>query len=184
RSLAQLRPAARTKARGVAAFGRRAAAHRDRALPAAGPEAPDPRRANVRADPARSRAAIPHLARAAQGRPRAPLHQPKASRAACGPEQRLGHATAPHCKLSDNALISGHAASPMVRHGFIDRTQARAFVDRITKVYDVRKGKPDPEAVSLSGGNLQKYCVGREILREPRLLVVSQPTWGVDAGAT
>jgi len=47
----------------------------------------------------------------------------------------------------------------------------------------VRKGKPDPEAVSLSGGNLQKYVVGREILREPRLLVVSQPTWGVDAGA-
>ena len=41
----------------------------------------------------------------------------------------------------------------------------------------------DPEAVSLSGGNLQKYVVGREILREPRLLVVSQPTWGVDAGA-
>ena len=61
--------------------------------------------------------------------------------------------------------------------------QARAFVDRITKAYDVRKGKPDPEAVSLSGGNLQKYVVGREILREPRLLVVSQPTWGVDAGA-
>ena len=48
---------------------------------------------------------------------------------------------------------------------------------------DVRKGKPDPEAISLSGGNLQKYVVGREILREPRLLVVSQPTWGVDAGA-
>ena len=58
-----------------------------------------------------------------------------------------------------------------------------AFVDRITKSYDVRKGKQDPEAVSLSGGNLQKYVVGREILREPKLLIVSQPTWGVDAGA-
>ena len=99
------------------------------------------------------------------------------------PEERLGHATAPRFKLSENALISGHAASPMVRRGFIDRSQARAFVDRITKAYDVRKGKPDPEAISLSGGNLQKYVVGREILREPRLLVVSQPTWGVDAGA-
>src|SRR4051812_5751426 len=103
--------------------------------------------------------------------------------AAFVPEERLGHATAPRFKLSDNALITGHAASPMVRRGFIDRAQARAFVDRITKVYDVRKAKPDPEAVSLSGGNLQKYCVGREILREPRLLIVSQPTWGVDAGA-
>jgi simple sugar transport system ATP-binding protein len=103
--------------------------------------------------------------------------------AAFVPEERLGHATAPRFKLSDNALISGHAASPMVRRGFIDRGQARAYVDRITKAYDVRKAKPDPEAVSLSGGNLQKYVVGREILREPRLLVVCQPTWGVDAGA-
>src|SRR3954451_9706500 len=71
----------------------------------------------------------------------------------------------------------------MVRRGFIDRAQARAFVDRIAKVYDVRKAKADPEAASLSGGNLQKFVVGREILREPRLLIVSQPTWGVDAGA-
>jgi simple sugar transport system ATP-binding protein len=103
--------------------------------------------------------------------------------AAFVPEERLGHATAPRFKLSDNALISGHAASPMVRRGFIDRAQALAFVERITKAYDVRKAKRDPEAMSLSGGNLQKYVVGREILREPRLLIVSQPTWGVDAGA-
>ena len=74
-------------------------------------------------------------------------------------------------------------ASPMVRRGFIDRGQTLAFVERITKAYDVRKAKRDPEAMSLSGGNLQKYVVGREILREPRLLIVSQPTWGVDAGA-
>jgi len=103
--------------------------------------------------------------------------------AAFVPEERLGHATAPRFKLSDNALISGHAASPMVRRGFIDRGQTLAFVERITKAYDVRKAKADPEALSLSGGNLQKYVVGREILREPRLLIVSQPTWGVDAGA-
>jgi ABC-type uncharacterized transport system ATPase subunit len=103
--------------------------------------------------------------------------------AAFVPEERLGHATAPRFKLSENALISGHAASPMVRRGFIDRGQMLAFVERITKAYDVRKNKRDPEAVSLSGGNLQKYVVGREILREPRLLIVSQPTWGVDAGA-
>jgi general nucleoside transport system ATP-binding protein len=103
--------------------------------------------------------------------------------AAFVPEERLGHATAPRFRLSENALISGHAASPMVRGGFIDRGQMLAFVERITKAYDVRKGKRDPEAVSLSGGNLQKYVVGREILREPRLLIVSQPTWGVDAGA-
>ena len=53
----------------------------------------------------------------------------------------------------------------------------------MTTDYDVRKGTADPEARSLSGGNLQKFVVGREIDRQPGVLVVSQPTWGVDAGA-
>jgi ABC-type uncharacterized transport system ATPase subunit len=86
-------------------------------------------------------------------------------------------------KLSENALLTGHAASGMVKRGFIDRPATLATVDRATKVFDVRKAKRDPEAVSLSGGNLQKFVIGREILREPGVLIVSQPTWGVDAGA-
>jgi general nucleoside transport system ATP-binding protein len=103
--------------------------------------------------------------------------------AAFVPEERLGHGCAPRMKLSENALLTGHAASGMVKRGFIDKTAALAHVDRTTKSFDVRKAKRDPEAVSLSGGNLQKFVVGREILREPGVLVVSQPTWGVDAGA-
>jgi general nucleoside transport system ATP-binding protein len=103
--------------------------------------------------------------------------------AAFVPEERLGHGTAPRMKLSENALLTGHAASGMVRRGFINRLATLACVDRTTKSFDVRKAKRDPEAVSLSGGNLQKFVVGREILREPGVLVVSQPTWGVDAGA-
>jgi simple sugar transport system ATP-binding protein len=98
------------------------------------------------------------------------------------PEERLGHGTAPRMKLSDNALLTGHA-SGLVQRGFIDRTATLRVVDRTTETFDVRKAKRDPEAVSLSGGNLQKFMVGREILREPGVLVVSQPTWGVDAGA-
>jgi general nucleoside transport system ATP-binding protein len=103
--------------------------------------------------------------------------------AAFVPEERLGHGTAPRMKLSENALLTGHAASGMVKKGFIDKPATLAHVDRTTRSFDVRKAKRDPEAVSLSGGNLQKFIVGREILREPRVLVVSQPTWGVDAGA-
>ena len=103
--------------------------------------------------------------------------------AAFVPEERLGHGTAPRMKLSENALLTGHAASGMVKRGFIDRAATLAVVDRTTTAFDVRKAKRDPEAVSLSGGNLQKFVVGREILREPGVLVVSQPTWGVDAGA-
>jgi simple sugar transport system ATP-binding protein len=103
--------------------------------------------------------------------------------AAFVPEERLGHGTAPRMKLSENALLTGHAASGMVRHGFVDRPATLATVDRATAAFDVRKAKRDPEAASLSGGNLQKFIVGREILREPGVLIVSQPTWGVDAGA-
>jgi len=103
--------------------------------------------------------------------------------AAFVPEERLGHGTAPRMRLSENALLTGHAASGMVKKGFIDKLATLIHVDRTTKSFDVRKAKRDPEAVSLSGGNLQKFIVGREILREPGILVVSQPTWGVDAGA-
>jgi general nucleoside transport system ATP-binding protein len=103
--------------------------------------------------------------------------------AAFVPDERLGHATAPRMSLSDNALLTGHAVTDMVRHGFINRAATLATVDRTVKTFDVRKAKRDPEAASLSGGNLQKFVVGREILREPGILVVSQPTWGVDAGA-
>src|ERR1700759_5589233 len=103
--------------------------------------------------------------------------------AAFVPEERLGHGTAPLMKLSENALLTGHAASGMVKHGFVDNAATLATVDRATETFDVRKAKRDPEAASLSGGNLQKFVVGREILRNPAVLVVSQPTWGVDAGA-
>src|ERR1700761_667227 len=87
--------------------------------------------------------------------------------AAFVPEERLGHGTAPRMKLSENALLTGHAASGMVKHGFIDGAATLATVDRATAMFDVRKAKRDPEAASLSGGNLQKFVVGREILRNP-----------------
>jgi simple sugar transport system ATP-binding protein len=103
--------------------------------------------------------------------------------AAFVPEERLGHGTAPRMKLSENALLTGHAASGMVHRGFVDKPKTLDTVDRTTETFDVRKARRDPEAASLSGGNLQKFIVGREILREPGVLIVSQPTWGVDAGA-
>jgi ABC-type uncharacterized transport system ATPase subunit len=104
--------------------------------------------------------------------------------AAFVPEERLGHATAPRFALSENALLSGHAAGGFVARGLVDRRRTARWVDDVTSAFDVRKGLRDPEARALSGGNLQKFVVGREILRNPALLVVAQPTWGVDAGAS
>ena len=104
--------------------------------------------------------------------------------AAFVPEERLGHGAAPRMKLSENALLTGHAASGMVKRGFINKPATLAHVDR---THQDASTCARPSAIrkpsSLSGGNLQKFVVGREILREPGVLVVSQPTWGVDAGA-
>ena len=105
--------------------------------------------------------------------------------AAFVPEERLGHAAVPGMTLSDNVLLTRHGSDkPLTRNGvFLKHTTATKIGKRITDNYDVRKGEPNPNAGSLSGGNLQKFVVGREIDRGPSVLVVSQPTWGVDAGA-
>ncbi len=99
------------------------------------------------------------------------------------PEERLGHAAAPRLRLSENALLSGHATNGFVTRGFIRHHRLLGWVDEVTRIFDLRKGARDPEASTLSGGNLQKFVVGREILRRPGVLVVAQPTWGVDASA-
>ena len=70
-----------------------------------------------------------------------------------------------------------------MRTGLIAAGQAAAFAGKVIQSFDVRTTGPAAEARSLSGGNLQKFIVGREILQAPGVLVISQPTWGVDAGA-
>ena len=111
--------------------------------------------------------------------------QRRAMGAAFVPEERLGHAAVPQLTLSENVLLTRHGSDkPLMRNGvLINRSKTRKFGTRIAENFDVRKGTPDPNAGSLSGGNLQKFVVGREIDRGPSVLVVSQPTWGVDAGA-
>ena len=106
--------------------------------------------------------------------------------AAFVPEERLGHGAAPRMKLSENLLLSRHATDrkAFVGGGGMVRTAAvYSAAQRIIGVMDVRKSAPDPEAAALSGGNLQKFIVGRELDRRPAVMVVNQPTWGVDAGA-
>jgi ABC-type uncharacterized transport system ATPase subunit len=105
--------------------------------------------------------------------------------AAFVPEERLGHGAVPALPLSENVVLTRHsAADGLVRKGFVDRGKAQSIGERVAADFDVRRGRPDPEARSLSGGNLQKFVVGRELDRKPALLVVNQPTWGVDAGAS
>ncbi len=99
------------------------------------------------------------------------------------PEERLGHAAAPDMSLVENAALSGWVRMGMVRNGFIDWTMARNFAEKVIADYDVRTPGSANAARALSGGNLQKFVIGREILQKPDILVVNQPTWGVDASA-
>lgn len=102
------------------------------------------------------------------------------------PEERLGHGAAPRMKLSENLLLTRYATDRktfLKRFGIIAQSALESATQRIIREMDVRKSAPDPEAASLSGGNLQKFIIGRELDRQPSVLIVNQPTWGVDAGA-
>ncbi|MDP3172274.1 MAG: ABC transporter ATP-binding protein [Polaromonas sp.] len=97
------------------------------------------------------------------------------------PEERLGRGAVPALSLAHNLLLTRRDA--VGRGGWLQlralRAQAAAIIDR----FKVKAGGPGAAAQSLSGGNLQKFIVGREIAANPSLLIVSQPTWGVDVGA-
>ena len=99
------------------------------------------------------------------------------------PEERNGHAAVPSMTLSENALLTGYDEDGVVAKGVIQFDQTLAMARRISKMFDVRQPSDDPLASSLSGGNLQKFVVGREIIKSPKVLIVSQPTWGVDIAA-
>jgi len=98
------------------------------------------------------------------------------------PEERLGRGAVPPMSLADNALLTAHDRG-LSRWGFIRRQRTAAFARDCIDGHDVRCGGEAAVAASLSGGNLQKYIVGREIALRPSVFVLSQPTWGVDVGA-
>lgn len=99
------------------------------------------------------------------------------------PEDRLGHAAVPEFSLTENTLLTGSSRQNLVRRGLIDMGAAKRFAQKVIESFDVRTPGPGTAAGALSGGNLQKFVIGREVLGNPRVLVVNQPTWGVDAGA-
>ncbi len=99
------------------------------------------------------------------------------------PEERNGHAAVPEMTLVENFVLSGYRRMKLLRRGFLRADAAAELAGRVVEKFNVKTPGTGASAGSLSGGNLQKYIVGREIVQEPGVLVVSQPTWGVDAGA-
>jgi simple sugar transport system ATP-binding protein len=97
-------------------------------------------------------------------------------------EERLGRGAVPMMSLARNALLTAHRQA-LVRTGLIDSRALRQFTLRCIERFSVRCSGPEAAAGSLSGGNLQRFIVGRELLQSPRVLLIAQPTWGVDVGA-
>ena len=101
------------------------------------------------------------------------------------PEERLGRGAVPTHSLSLNMLLTRHEklSLPWLAGGWIHTRGLAAQAQKIIARFGVKARGPQALAKSLSGGNLQKFIMGREIDAEPKLLIVSQPTWGVDVGA-
>ena len=97
------------------------------------------------------------------------------------PEERLGRGAVPLLPLARNLLLTRRDA--VGTGGWINGGLLQAQARRIIGRFQVKCGGPQALARSLSGGNLQKFIMGREIDASPALLIVSQPTWGVDVGA-
>lgn len=98
------------------------------------------------------------------------------------PEDRLGRGAVPGMSLARNSLLTAYPQG-LVRHGLIAMAEAAAFTRRCIADHDVRTSGVEAEAGGLSGGNLQKFIVGREMMLAPKLFFLAQPTWGVDIGA-
>jgi simple sugar transport system ATP-binding protein len=97
------------------------------------------------------------------------------------PEERLGRGAVPTLSLAHNTLLT--RTESVSRWGWLRVDGMRRLADSLIGRFNVKAGGPDAAAKSLSGGNLQKFLVGREIDARPKVLIVSQPTWGVDVGA-
>ncbi len=99
------------------------------------------------------------------------------------PEERLGRGAVPSLSLADNILLTRRASGIVRRLGWIDTQRTQTMAAGIIERFNVKAGGSGAAARSLSGGNLQKFIVGREIDATPKALIVAQPTWGVDVGA-
>lgn len=99
------------------------------------------------------------------------------------PEERLGRGAVPNMTLAQNSLLTAFRQG-LTKFGLIQFEKTKTFTAQCIEKFGVKAAGVNAEARSLSGGNLQKFIVGREILQQPKVLIISQPTWGVDVGAS
>jgi simple sugar transport system ATP-binding protein len=97
------------------------------------------------------------------------------------PTNRLGQGAVPEMSLEENTLLT--FSEDMTRHGLINTRRLKELARSLIKSNQVKCRNEQSQAKSLSGGNLQKFIIGREIHQHPQVLICAHPTWGVDIGA-
>lgn len=102
---------------------------------------------------------------------------------AYAPEERLEKGAVPDLSLLENALLTGYGQG-LVRGGVIRLPRLQAWTQRICDLFNVKQAGLHSVAGSLSGGNLQKFIMGREMQQNPAILIAAHPSWGVDVNAT
>ncbi len=98
------------------------------------------------------------------------------------PEERLGRSAVAELSLTENALLTG-TEGDFAAHGFVRFPLLRRFARGVIDTFKVVAAGEAATAGSLSGGNMQKFIIGREMGHAPKVLIAAHPTWGVDVGA-
>jgi ABC-type uncharacterized transport system ATPase subunit len=99
------------------------------------------------------------------------------------PEDRTGVGSAPNLSIADNLIMKSFRAAPIARGWMVDTVRARGIAESMREQYAIAAPSIDTEARLLSGGNLQRMILAREIEAQPTLIVAVQPTRGLDVGA-
>lgn len=100
------------------------------------------------------------------------------------PEDRKIRGVALDLSLDLNSIATDHWSKPIINYNFIDYQKVKEFASKIISTFGVITRSNQSKASTLSGGNLQKFIVGRELIKEPKFIIAENPTAGLDVGAT
>ena len=100
------------------------------------------------------------------------------------PQERISEGLALNCSITDNMLINRRKDKDILKFGAIQWKKAKEIADGLIEQYQVKAESADELCSSLSGGNMQKVIVARELSKSPKLIIACQPTRGVDIGAS
>ena len=102
---------------------------------------------------------------------------------AFSPEDRLEQAAIPQMKIFENVALNNFKSSNFFNNGLINESRIKEHAKKIITDFNVNTDNIELKSQFLSGGNLQKLIIGRELITSPDLLICFNPTWGLDVGA-